>query len=174
MDWAAKKEAVDQDDSARPSGVLPPSIYSETDVSQVNPKGMRQWWQSYNITSLDGLPSFSKNFGLQFPFVFSLGRLRASKIHTQAKSKPSPSSSPGAQGRLSLDSEESIPTIRSSHYLCGVTDESYSHYRRLISFTFLISPYVITLLIGILLGRFYEQYRRSYGTSSNFRQALSF
>ncbi|PPQ81807.1 hypothetical protein CVT25_013643 [Psilocybe cyanescens] len=164
MDWAAKKESVDQDDSTSvPSGLLPPSIYTPADDLNVNPKGMRHWWQLHNIVSLDGLPAFSRNFGLGFPFVFSLGRLRASKIAIVGSNpKLSVATTIAPQiARLALTGSETSK----APFLIGVYD---SQYRHSVSSILALLPFFFTLVIGIIIGRTYDRY------SNLFTQTILF
>ncbi|KAH9476200.1 Pyridoxamine 5'-phosphate oxidase family protein ustO [Psilocybe cubensis] len=155
MDWAARKESVDQDDSANvPSGILPPSIYAQGEESTVNPKGMRYWWQQHNLVSLDGLPAFSINFGLGFPFVFSLGRLRASKIAIVGSNpNHSVAASISPATRLAIHGAEASKAPLS----VGVDDSRYNTRSFLESFLSFL-PFFLTLLIGVIIGRTYDKY----------------
>ncbi|KAJ3513024.1 hypothetical protein NLJ89_g3182 [Agrocybe chaxingu] len=167
VDWAARKEAFDHEDAITPKSAHPPpsaltapppsSLSPSPSVSGaswrelINPKGMVQWWQSRNLTSIDGLPAFSVNLGRGFPFGFSI--------------RPAPIQNPRP-----LHKERSIaPTMNASYLSTAQKLEESPElpsdvmlatqrqaYRDISTLTTSVLPFLLTLIIGVWLGRMYE------------------
>ncbi|PPQ71201.1 hypothetical protein CVT26_011014 [Gymnopilus dilepis] len=150
IDWAEKKETVDQDDVASPpiSPVETNDVPSDA-VNDINPKGMRHWWQSHNVYSIDGLPALSKNFGLAFPYVFSFGRLRAQKAAKAA----------GTQKGFGRRRKALVSTVHGEVITAVQTDTNdLAQYSTLAS----VVMFFLIFLVGLQSGRVFEQYRHSH------------
>lgn len=114
----------------------------------INPKGMVHWWQSHNLRSLDGLPSFSVDLGRGFPFNFSI----------QSPTTPN-SSRPSHKHRARSSSTVYIAASTPSKLnqqnpmsLGALKDVKGSGHQYIAS----LLPLLLMLLLGIFLGRTYE------------------
>ncbi|KAF9559102.1 hypothetical protein CPC08DRAFT_709116 [Agrocybe pediades] len=154
MDWAAMKEGVDQQDVKDLPAPQPTTTETAGKVMGINPKGMRHWWQLHNITSIDGLPALSSDFGRAFPFVFSFGRNRApiTRLRTSKARQIATPDYPRA-----LKSDPYNAQLRSA-ITVDITPHSYSYAFKLLVF-------FLVFLIGVAFGRGYDRY---YHHLSNF------
>lgn len=145
------KEAVDQNDVTAQSSaaIVPLSTSTETagTFAEINPKGMRHWWQLHNLTSIDGLPALSKDFGKAFPFVFSFGRIKA-PITRLRTSKARQIATPDYPRALKPDPYDA--QLRNS------ISVDMSPYHSLNALKFLII--FLVFLIGVAFGRGYDRY----------------
>ncbi|KDR70181.1 hypothetical protein GALMADRAFT_144857 [Galerina marginata CBS 339.88] len=156
LDWAVRKESVDRDDANIP---FTAAIDSVDHHPQVNPSGMRHWWQSHNIVSLDGLPAFSRSFGLGFPFIFSLGRIRT-PIASKAKRNNGTSALPKGNAFI-VEGIIERPLLGN---LWGYTSGAYQsqfEYRRPFLLLFSLLPFFLTFAVGVVFGRLYDRFHYS-------------
>lgn len=150
MTWAARKEANDQrsqpeiDDSLAQAS----SSFAATDEPiSINPNGMKQWWKSHNLMSLDGLPGFSMTLGRGFSFGIEIN---------VAKNKVTRGEVPGNPSDTSW--QTTFTKIQSPFHVRGMYHWRSFHYQDLLSLLHVILPYLLTLVIGISIGRFYDSH----------------
>ena len=176
MTWAARKEAKDHElaeitkKSSLQSDQHPvPSAIDEH--APINPDGMKQWWQSHNLLSLDGLPAFSVNLGRGFPF---------SSLMKPTKNGKAPETS-SARSALSVQSNSSSLHIhmgtppKNSPPASWSQIQTHKNYLRL-SFPHhdilllvpRLYPYLIVLFIGIFIGRI-SNYSRNFAALGLWR-----
>lgn len=168
MTWAARKEAKDHelaDMNKQPllqSDQHPvPSAINEH--APINPDGMKQWWQSHNLLSLDGLPAFSVNLGRGFPFSSLLKPKRNGKVPETSSARSVLSVQPNSSSmhiHMGTPSKNSPPTAWSQIQ----TQRTYPHHDILL-LILRIFPYLIVLFIGIFIGRIsnYSRYFAALG-----------
>lgn len=166
MTWAARKEANDQEYEESNRQQLTQSHQPSTDTideqAPISSNGMKQWWLSHNLMSLDGLPAFSNNLGRNFSFFAVLG---FSRNTTQMPFSPSPRYSShlgGPSNSTSNFTTTDVPlngleeNLKSSS-LSRVGEKLVSGYsdRRhdVASLFFIILPYLFVFVVGISLGR---------------------
>ncbi|KJA22515.1 hypothetical protein HYPSUDRAFT_40895 [Hypholoma sublateritium FD-334 SS-4] len=178
MTWAARKEAKDHelaDMNKQPllqSDQHPvPSAIDEH--APINPDGMKQWWQSHNLLSLDGLPAFSVNLGRGFPFSSIVKSKRNGKVPETSAARSALSVQPNSSSmhiHMGTPSKNSPPTawsqIQTQRKYLGL---SYPHHDILLLLP-RIFPYLIVLFIGIFIGRI-SNYSRYFAALGLWRDA---
>jgi hypothetical protein len=149
MTWAAKKEANDQwlqpeiDDSLTQASS---SFTASDEPISINPNGMKQWWKSHNLMSLDGLPAFSITLGRGFSFGVEINI---------AQNK---GTIPPSIGEVPADTswQTTFTKIQSPFHVQRTNRWRSFRYSDLLPLLHGILPYLLTLVIGISIGRFYD------------------
>jgi len=169
IDWAEKREAIDEQDAVAPPS--PPSSEFKIPLAPIaidnrpkaNPNGMIHWWQSRNLTSLDGLPAFSAALGIGFPFTVPFKHAANSRVYSAIHSKSIPTFIRGtdifSEASSSIHSEESnvkCPILHNSILNFGRNQDQF---KDIASF---MLPYLLILICGFLLGTIYERSHCSY------------
>lgn len=175
IDWAEKREAIDKQDAAAPPS--PPSSGSNIPLAPIaidnrpkaNPNGMIHWWQSRNLTSLDGLPAFSTALGIGFPFTVPFKHAGAnSRVRNTIHSKSVRTFIPGTdlfpEASSSIHSEE--PNVKYSILHNSILNfgRNQDQFKDIASF---MLPYLLILICGFLLGSIYERSHCSHQGSGS-------
>lgn len=135
-------------------------------VEQLNPNGMIHWWQTRNLRSIDGLPSFPSDLGKGFPFNF--GSRRTITTGAQNFLKPSPRLGEIKRTRSSTRVFTEVNSISTTEppqttqaalqIMTSDTKSDAWDARELAAYIVSYFPLIIALLFGTLFGRWYEQY----------------
>ncbi|KAF9477536.1 hypothetical protein BDN70DRAFT_934163 [Pholiota conissans] len=158
INWAAKKESNDQKlpgiDNAIDDTLAQTSSSSAviaTSSMSMNPNGMKQWWQSHNLLSLDGLPAFSVNLGKGFSFGVKviLPRIEATSHATHSRLS--------GIDEISSTTDANSQMVTARKYLFHI-GRGYCHCEIRYHDLSFILPYMLTLVVGVYAGRFYEYY----------------
>ena len=145
IDWAEKREAIDKQDAAAPPS--PPSSGSNIPLAPIaidnrpkaNPNGMIHWWQSRNLTSLDGLPAFSTALGIGFPFTVPF---KSHAVNSRVRNTKT-------------------PILHNSILNFG---RNQGQFKDIAS---IMLPYLLILICGFLLGSIYGRSHCSYQGSGS-------
>ena len=174
IDWAEKREAIDKQSAVASSS--PPSSEFKIPLAPItidnrpkaNPNGMIHWWQSHNLTSLDGLPAFSAVLGIGFPFTVPFKYPANSRVCNTINSKSIRTFIRGtdllSETSSSIDNEESNVKYTILHQLILDFGRNQDQFKDIASF---ILPYLLILICGFLLGSIYERSNYSYLGSGN-------
>ena len=120
---------------------------------------MIHWWQSHNLTSLDGLPAFSATLGIGFPLKVSFKHAANSRVYNTIIPKSIRTFNRGnliSETPRSIhthDSNVEFPLLQNSIINTGRNqgplEDSLSFVRSLLR-------YLLILIFGFLLGILYE------------------
>ncbi|KAF8965404.1 hypothetical protein BDZ97DRAFT_1658971 [Flammula alnicola] len=164
IDWAVKKESVDHhhDTTESASVELSSSSISIDERAPVNPNGMKNWWQSHNLSSLDGLPAFSVNLGRGFPFGISLKRTRNALARPAVHSKmlnPRHVVTTASSHGSAIVSQQTGHTFEPSSQLLQAYRYPYRYnYRDVVSLISRLLPFLLTFIFGVFLSRTYDHH----------------
>lgn len=161
IDWAEKREAIDIKNavaSSSPSSSsfqIPFSPIPIGDRPKANPNGMIHWWQSRNLTSIDGLPAFSAALGIGFPFTLPFKHAANWRICNTINSKSIRTFIRGTH-RLSETSKSIHNDESNEKYANSILNFGWnqSQFKDIASF---MLPYLLILICGFLLGSIYER-----------------
>jgi len=170
LDWAVKREAIDQQDAAgspspTASSEFIPPLGTIDDQPKANPNGMIHWWQSHNLTSLDGLPAFSAALGIGFPFTTPFKHTANSKVYSTVIPKSMRTFKRGTNLLFETprsihlhDSNMKFPLLQSSIINIG---RSQGPLKDNLSFMRSLLPCLLILICGFFLGSLYEHSHHS-------------
>jgi hypothetical protein len=127
---------------------------------------MIHWWQSRNLTSLDGLPAFSTALGIGFPFTVPFKSYAANSRVRNTKSNRTfiRGTDILSETSGSIHNEEynvKYPNLHNSILHFG---RNQGQFKDIASIMF---PYLLILICGFLLGNIYGRSHCSYHGSGS-------